>query len=76
MIIRTHTAIGISVACLVASVLAWGQGREEQRPPDPRSRGGGDCRDNCPPQIFRSTLLGTLMPTNYALAGTAASEYS
>jgi hypothetical protein len=30
----------------------------------------------CPPQIFRSTLVGTLVPTNYALAGAAASEYS
>jgi hypothetical protein len=30
----------------------------------------------CPPQIFRSKLLASFMPTNYALAGTAASEYS
>jgi hypothetical protein len=46
MMIRTHTAIGISAACLLAGVLAWAQGRGEQRPPDPRSRGGGDCREN------------------------------
>jgi creatinine amidohydrolase/Fe(II)-dependent formamide hydrolase-like protein len=47
MTIRMRAVLGIGVACLLAGVLASAaQGPGQQRPPDPRSRGGGDCRDN------------------------------
>jgi creatinine amidohydrolase/Fe(II)-dependent formamide hydrolase-like protein len=46
MMIRTRIVIGVGVTCLLLGILAPAQGRGDQRPPDPRSRGGGDCRDN------------------------------
>lgn len=46
MMIRARVVIGAGVFCLLLGILASAQGRGDQRPPDPRSRGGGDCRDN------------------------------
>ena len=34
----------LATVCVVAGVLAAAQG--QRRAPDPRSMGGGDCRDN------------------------------
>jgi hypothetical protein len=39
-----RTVLVVGGACLLAAALAVAQG--QQREPDPRSRGGGDCRDN------------------------------
>ena len=39
-----RTVIVVGTACLLVGALAAAQG--QRREPDPRSRGGGDCRDN------------------------------
>ena len=44
--IRARIVIGVSVSLLLLCILASAHSRGDQRPPDPRSRGGGDCRDN------------------------------
>src|SRR5918999_3897918 len=39
-----NVVFAIGAVCVLAGALASGQG--QRREPDPRSRGGGDCRDN------------------------------
>jgi creatinine amidohydrolase/Fe(II)-dependent formamide hydrolase-like protein len=54
-----HRVLVLGAACLLSAALAWAQAQQQpapaggqtaaagqRRPPDPRSRGGGDCRDN------------------------------
>ncbi len=42
----TKTVLSVGAMMIVAGVFVAAQGPGQRRPPDPRSMGGGDCRDN------------------------------